>query len=122
MEKFAAYLAAVDGTNDWATIKPLYDDAFDDDCVWITADGEHDKASWSVMVQGLVELGAVASDFEVTHQEGDVAYYQLSVTIPGEEPMNTKAKCTLKDGRLLRVEPVDPEQYSHLVETSKQGH
>ena len=120
MEKFATYLAAVDGTNDWTTVKPLYDDAFDEDCVFMTADGEHDKASWSLMVQGLLARRAVASDLEVTHQDGDVAYYQLTITVPGEEPMHTKAKGTLKDGRLIRVEPVDPQQYSNLVEMSKQ--
>lgn len=121
MEKFATYLAAVDGTNDWATVKPLYDDAFDADCVFVTADGEHDKASWSVMVQGLLERRAVASDFEITHQDGDLVYYQLTVTVPGEEPLHTKARGTLKDGRLVRVEPLEPEQYSTMVEMAARG-
>jgi len=118
MEKFARYLAAVDGTNDWATIGPLFDDAIAPDCIFVTDEGEHDKTYWTGVVKGLVEKGAVASDLEVTRQEGDVAYYHLTITIGDDEPLDMAAKGTLRDGRLTRVEPIDPAVYSRMVERS----
>ena len=87
MERFARYLAAVDGSNDWATIEPLFDDAFTDDCIFVTDEGEHDKTYWTGVVKGLIEKGAVASGFEVTRQEGDVAYLvPLGALVPRGHP------------------------------------
>jgi len=119
MERFAKYMAAMDGTNDWSVIGPLYDDAIDPDCVFITADGEYDKAQWAETVRKLVDRGAIASGYEVTRAEGDTAYYEVTVAVAGEEPLHMAAKGTLREGRLVRVEPVDPAVYSSLVERSK---
>ena len=118
MEKFAAYMAAIDGQSDWGTIEPLFDDAIDPDCVFVTADGEYDKDQWAETVKGLIEKGAVASGFEVTSQEGDTAYYQVDITVGGDR-LHMTSKGTLKDGRLVRVEPVDPSVYSELVERGR---
>lgn len=118
MEKLARYLAAVDGSNDWATVQPLFDDAFDPGCVFVTADGEYDKAAWSERVKALIEKGAVASGFEILRQEGDSATYRLTLTVGGDR-LDMSAVGTLRDGRILRVEPVDPAVYSEMIERSK---
>lgn len=118
MEKFAKYLAAVDGSNTWAVVGPLFDAAFHPDAVIVTSDGEFDKEQWADMAKGLVDKGAVASGFKVTGQEGDSYYYDVTVTVD-DEAMHMTAKGTLEDGRLVRVEPVDPELYTALVERSK---
>ena len=118
MEKFERYLAAFDGSTDWRTIAPLFDDAFHDDAVFVTADAELDKVQWAAMAKGLREKGSVISDFEVTEGEGDSIYYKVTVTPAGGHPMHLAARGTLKDGQLLRVEPVDPAAYSEMVQRS----
>ena len=118
MEKFAAYLDAIDGTGDWSVIGPLFDAAFHPDCVVVTADGEYTKQEWSQMAKRLADKGAAASGFAVTSQDGDTAYYEVTITVD-DAPMHMTAKGTLHDGRLIRVEPVDPALYSSLMEKSK---
>jgi hypothetical protein len=118
MEKFAKYLATVDGTKTWAEVGPAFDEAFHPDAVIVTADAEFDKEQWADMAKGLVEKGAVAADFRVTGQEGNSYYYEVTVTV-ADEAMHMIAKGTLEDGRLVRVEPVDPDLYTALVERSK---
>ena len=119
MEKFAKYLAAIDGTAQWSKVKPLFDDLVHDDCVFITADGEMNKDQWAKMIQGLVEKGAIASGFEVTGEEGDAFYYTFTLAVGESEPLHPTAKGTVKDGRIIRVEPVDQAVYSTMVERSR---
>ena len=119
MDKFTTYLAAVDGSNDWSTIGPLFMDAFDPDCVVVTAAGEVDRDGWASMAQGLVASGASISDFEASAPTGDSFVYKMTLNVPGEQPLSLAARGTLKDGRLFRVEPVDPAQYSALVDRSR---
>lgn len=119
MEKVIEYFTALDGTRDWDEIGPLYDAAFHPDCVFVTADAELNKDEWAQMVQGLVEKGATISGFEVTGEEGDSFSYRFTMTVGDEEPLDTAAKGTLKEGRLVRVEPLDPAVYSAIVERSK---
>ena len=114
----ATYLAAVDGSNDWATVQPLFDDAFDAGCVFVTADGEYDKAAWMERVRALVEKGAVASGFEILRQEGDSATYKLTLTVGGDR-LSMSAVATLGDGRIARVEPIDPAVYSEMIDRSR---
>ena len=45
--------------------------------------------------------------------------YLFTVSVEGDDPMHLTAKGTLEDGRLLRVEPVDPAAYSDLVDHSR---
>ncbi len=118
MERFKRYLAAVDGSSDWDTVQPLFDDAFDADCIFVTADGEMTKSQWAEMAKGLVAKRAAVSDLEITPQGGDTIVYKLTVTQSGGEPMHLAARGTVKDGRLLRVEPVDPSAYSEMVHRS----
>jgi hypothetical protein len=119
MEKFEAYLGAFDGSPGWAEVEPLFDDAFHPDLVVVTADGELDKDQWKAMAEGLAERGAVVSDFEVKSEDAGSAYYKVTISVEGEEPMHLTAKAALEDGRLLRVEPVDPAAYSDLVDHSR---
>jgi hypothetical protein len=114
MEKFSKYLAAFDGSNDWSAIEPLFDDVFHDDAVVVTADGERSKAQWKDMAKGLCAKGAKASDFEVTKEEGDAIFYKLVITLSDDNAMHMTAKGTVKDGQLIRVEPVDPAAYAAL--------
>ena len=119
MERFSKYMAAVDGANGWDTVGPLFYDAFDADCVVITADGEYDREGWAVMAKGLVDKGASVSGFEISREEGDRIYYRLSVDVPGAEALPLTATATLRDGRVLRVEPLDPSAYATLMERSR---
>lgn len=119
MEKFEEYLAAFDGSTDWASVEPLFEDAFHADCIFVTADGEFDKTQWLEMVKGLRAKGTVASDFQVNKTDGDSVYYQLTLSAGGGEPLELKAKGLLSDGRLIRVEPVDPAAYSEMVRQSE---
>ena len=45
-------------------------------------------------------------------------YYELTVTVD-DEAMHTTAMCTVKDGRLVRVERLDPNLYKVLVDSAK---
>jgi hypothetical protein len=118
MEKFAEYLAAFDGATDWESVAPLYDAAFHDEAIFVTADGEYGKAEWVEMVKGLRAKGAVASDFEVTDAHGDTILYKVTITAGGAEPMHLAARGTIRDGQLARVEPIDPGAYSEMVRRS----
>lgn len=51
-------------------------------------------------------------------QEGDSRYYEVTVTVD-DEAMHMTARGTVEDGRLVRVESVDPDVYTALVERSK---
>ncbi len=119
MEKVIEYFTALDGTRGWDEIEPLFDDAFHPDCIFVTADGELNREQWSEMVKGLVQKGATISGFEVTGEEGGTFSYRFTMTVGEGEPLDTAAKGTLKDGRLVRVEPLDPAVYSAIVERSK---
>jgi len=119
MEKFEKYLAAFDGTNEWAAIWPLFDDLFHSELVVVTADGEMDKEQWASMAKGLAERRATVSGFEVTGEDGGSLYYRLTINVGDDEPLQMQAKGTVKDGQLVRVEPVDPEAYSEMVERSR---
>ena len=118
MEKFQRYIEAYDGSTDWDSVAELFDDAFADDCMFVTAEGEMDKVQWAEMAKGLRAKGAVASDFEVTDAADDAIYYKLTVTPTGGGPMHLAAKGIVREGRLVRVEPMDPTAYSAMVERS----
>ena len=118
MEKFERYLAAIDGSTEWSTVQPLFEDAFHADCVFVTADGELSKDQWGEMAKGLVAKQGVVSDFEISRRDGDSIYYTLTVTPGDGDPLHLTAKGTVKDGQLLRVEPVDPSAYSDMVRRS----
>ena len=62
---------------------------------------------------------AVEGKNHVTREDGDSFYYELDLGVPGEETMHLTAKGTLKDGRMVRVDPIDPARYSELVEHSR---
>ena len=118
MEKFERYLASVNESDDWQAVKPYYDDAFHPDLVVVTADGEMNKAQWESMSESLVTRGGGVSDFEILARDGDEVHYRLSVRV-GDNEMQMTAKGTMEDGRLKRVEPIDPERYSELVRRSE---
>ena len=71
------------------------------------------------MAQGMVDKGATVSGFEVTGAEGDSVSYKLTITLGEDEPLHMAAKGTLREGRLVRVEPVDPTVYATLVERAR---
>ncbi len=119
MEKFKKYLAAYDGAAEWSQVQPLYDDLFHAYCVFVTAEGELNKAQWAEMTKGLAAKGAVASGFEVTGVEQDSFYYKLTIAVGEDEPLHLTAKATVKDEQLIRIEPVDPALYSTMVERSR---
>ena len=62
MKKFEKSLAAIDGTKEWSDIRPLFDDVFHPDCVFVTADGDFSKEQWAEMAKGLVAKGVVSKE------------------------------------------------------------
>jgi hypothetical protein len=118
MDRFATYLAAFDGTRSWAEIEPLFDDAFDPDCVFVTPEGEMNKVQWAERVKGMADKGATVSGFRITAEDGDVRYYDVTVTID-DEPMHLTSMGTVKDGRLVRTEPVDAAVYAKMLERGR---
>ena len=119
MEKFEKYLGAFDGSRGWDEIEPLFDDLFHPDVVVVTADGELGKEEWKAMAKRLADRNAVASDLEITSEDAESAFYKVTISVEGDEPMHLTARGTFEDGRLLRVEPVDPGAYSDLVDRSR---
>ena len=119
MESFAKYLAEFDGSAEWSKVRPLFEEVFHPDCVFLTADGELNTEQWAEMAKGLTERAAVVSGFEVTDEQDDTIFYQLTLAVGDDEPLQMTAKGTLLDGRLIRVEPVDPAVYSTMVERSR---
>ena len=119
MEKFKKYLDAFDGTAAWSEVRPLFDETFHPNCVFVTAAGEMNRAQWAEMAKGLAAKGATATDFEVTGAEGDAFYYKVTITVGEDAPMHLTAKGHLKDGQIIRVAPVDPAAYATMVERSR---
>lgn len=118
-DKFETYLAAYDGTNDWDAIGPLFDALFHPEAVFVTADGELNKAQWAEMARNLTAKGATVSDFELTGEEADSFYYRVTINMGDDEPMHLTAKGTVREGQLALVEPIDPGAYSAMVDRSK---
>jgi hypothetical protein len=119
MKKFERYVAAFDGSKDWSEIQPLYEDAFDAECVFVTADGEYDKVQWAGMLKALVDKGAAVSGFEITAEDGPTVHYKLTVSVPGAEPVRMSSTGTLRDGRLVRVEPTGSEAITAMMQLGK---
>jgi hypothetical protein len=117
-DKLGAYFASVNGTNEWDTIEPLFNAVMHDDVVFVTADGEQDKAAWMKAVQGLIAKGATASGYDVSKKEDGAFYYKVTITMSDGTVMEAASKGMVKDGMMVRVEPVDPEVYSKLSEAA----
>ncbi len=113
-DKLTRYFDAMDGSHGWEDIAPLYDEVMHDDVVIVTADGDRTKEQWAETVRGLLAKGARVSDVEMTEPAGDEFHYKLTITV-GDTVMNPASKATIKDGRLARVEPVDPGVYSEIA-------
>jgi hypothetical protein len=114
MHQFAKYLHAIDGTRTWSEIEPLFDDAFDPSATFVTADGEVDLGHWKQMAHALVDRGTVISDFQITTSDGETAAYSMTLTAPGDQPMQLAATARLRDGKVAHVEPADPAAYAEL--------
>ena len=119
MEKFEKYLAAFDGAADWSQIEPLFDDLFHPDLLVLTADGEMDRTQWAEMAKGLADRGATVSGFEVTDEADDTILYRLTIHVGDDDPMHLQARGTVVRGQLARVEPMDPDAYSEMVDRSR---
>jgi hypothetical protein len=44
MDQLNTYFNALNGTADWETIEPIFNDTLHDDCVLVTADGDRTKS------------------------------------------------------------------------------
>lgn len=118
MESFAKYLAEFDGTAEWSEVRPLFDAVFHPDCTFVTAEGELNTQQWAEMAERLTERSAVVSEFAVTAEEDDSIYYSLVLAVGDDDPLKMTARGTIRDGQLIRVEPVDPDVYSTMVRRS----
>lgn len=84
----------------------------------VTPGGELDKGQWEETVKGLLVKGVKATDFDFAKEEGATVFYSMTLAFPEGEQLRPSSKITIKDGQVLRVEPVDPAAYSRLVEDS----
>ena len=116
-EKFRRDFEAFSSATDWSEVQPAFNDAFHPDLRVVTPEGELDKGQWEETVRGLPVKGVKTTDFEVAREEGDTVYYGMTLTFPNGEQLHPSSKVTIKDGQVVRVEPVDPETYSKLVQT-----
>ncbi len=114
-ERLKAYFEALDENATWDSVKPLFDDMMHQDLKVVTADGVLTKNQWEQAVKGLVAQGAKSSDIEISSDQDDTVYYRLTVTMGNGTTMQPSSKGTIKDGQIIRVEPVDPEVYSNLT-------
>ena len=119
MEKFERYLAAIDGTARWDDVEGLFEDLFHPDLVVVTADGEMNRDQWAEMTRGLLARNARVTDIEITAGEDDTIHYQLTIDVGDDDPLQMRATGTIRDGRLARVEPLNPDAYSEMVDRSR---
>jgi hypothetical protein len=61
----------------------------------------------------LIKKGIKTSNCEISKKEGDAFYYKVTLTI-GDKVMEPASKGMVKDGKLIRIEPVNPGIYSNL--------
>lgn len=83
----------------------------------VTPEGELDKGQWEDTVKGLLVNGVKTTDFEITREEGDTVHIGMTLSFPNGEQLHPSSKVTVKDGQVVRVEPVDPETHSKLVQS-----
>ncbi|MCP4303687.1 MAG: hypothetical protein GY788_02170 [bacterium] len=115
MQTLADYFGKMDGTVSWTDVEPLFNAAMHDDCVFVTADGEVTKDKWAGVVKGFLEKGVVASDYEPQPVVDGAFHYRVKLTLSDGTPMQLAAKGYIKDGKIVRVEPIDPEAYAQLA-------
>ena len=75
------------------------------------------KGQWEETVKGLLVKGVSATGFEVAKEEGDAVFYSMALAFPDGEQLRPSSKVTIKNGRVIRVEPVDPAVYSRLAQS-----
>ena len=114
MEKLRQYFEAF-GSADWNTVGPLFEDVFHDDLVIVTADGELGKDEWRTDVQRAVAAGTKISDIEMHRDTDDTFHYSATITEGDGKVIKISSTGTIKDGKLARVQPLDPAAYSQFV-------
>ena len=107
MDKLRTYFDAMNGTSDWSSVKPLFDDLFHDDLVVVTANGELDRDAWGNAVQGMLAAGTKVSDLTMhSHDDGTIHYY-TTITETNGTVIKVSSTATLKDGKIVHVQPFD---------------
>lgn len=109
-----SYLESINGTNDWSAVQPHFEAVMHDEVIIVAADGEKDRSQWQAAVQGLLDKGAIIRDVTMVDGADESFHYQMTMTI-GDKEMKPASKATIKDGMLVRVEPVDPAQYAEMA-------
>ncbi len=114
-DDFKAYFATADGTATWDSMKPHFDWVFHDDLVVVTADGEIDRARWAAAVQKMLAAGDKISDADVhTHTDGAI-HYTGTLTEGDGTVIKIDSTARIKDGKIVRIEPLDPATYSKMI-------
>ena len=116
IEKFRSYLEAFDGNTTWDSLRLLFEEIMHPDLTVVTADGTLTRDEWEQAIKGLLSKGTKASDIEIKADQDDTIYYQFKFTMSDGTTAQLSSKGTVKDGKLIHVEPVDPEVYSNLTQ------
>ena len=116
MEKIREYLKAFNRSATWDLVEPIFNELMHQDLQVVTADGVLNKAEWGQVIQGLLVRGFEASEIEVGEQQDDVIHYQMTMTMIDGTVLKPASKGTIRDGQLVRIEPIAPEVYSAITQ------
>jgi hypothetical protein len=109
------YFDGINESSDWAALQPAFDAAFHPDLVILTSEGERNRQQWVEAVTALLAEGTKTSDFEVTGREGDTVFYRVTLTKQDGTKFQAFSKGFLKDGKFVRVEPVDSDAHARMT-------
>lgn len=116
-QAFRAYFDAFTGSASWEELEPHFEAVFHDDLVVKTANGELDRAGWKSAVQALLASGAKGK-VDSLRRDGDKIIYAATLTKADGTEMRPLSKGTIQDGKVIRVEPMNPIEYTNISGSS----
>lgn len=119
IDEFRSYFNSMDGSATWESVKPHFDAVFHDDLVVVTVNGEVDKAGWAGAVKGLIAAGVTTSDLDMHSDAEGAIHYSLTLTKNDGSAIKVASTATIKDGKVVHVEPLDPEKYTQMAATAR---
>ena len=115
-ETFRTYFEAFTGDASWDDIAPHFEKLFHDDLIVVTPNGEVDKAGWAQAVKSLLDAGVRVSVGSM-RENGNTIYYSATIAKNDGTSMKPGSKGYVRDGKLVRVEPMLPTAYAKIMDT-----
>ena len=111
---FRNYFAAFTGSATWDDLKPHFDLVFHEDLIVKTANGEIDRDGWEMAVKGLLASGSKGK-IDSIRFDGETLFYAGTISLDDGSTMRPLSKGTVKDGKLILVEPMNPMEYTSIA-------